>query len=359
MRGQIIKAGTKGNRTKKEAESNMNSIFKYELLDFCHKINGELYVFGAGECAKRLVPFLDGYGIRISNIIVSSMEDNLERINKFEIKSLQDLSFRESDGVVLALANDNPDIDIIRDELRARGIQPDNIYLQRVFFRTLTISDSGYDNGYFDNFNTLNDIGEKCGTDKSSKYHNYLSKYEFFLSRYHDQSITLLELGVLRGESLRMWKEFLRAGRIIGVDIDERCKRYEEERIHVLIGDLARREFVDQLTDFNPSVIVDDASHKWSHQVNALCTLFPTLCEGGVYILEDITTSFLEEGYDDASISAYDFCSAVSECVTGNTPLWKTNHRYEVSILSKQIEKVASAVEMISFIYGSCIIIKK
>lgn len=337
----------------------MNGDFKHELLAFCHKIKGKLYLFGAGECAKRLVPILDGYGIRISNIIVSSMEENLERINKVEIKCLQDLSICENDGVVIALANDTPDIDIIRNELVSRGIQPDHIYLQRVFFRALCISGSGYDNGYFDNIDVLNDIGEKCGTDKSSQYHNYLSKYEFFLSRYQDQPITLLELGVFRGESLRMWKEFLRAGRIIGVDIDERCKQYEEERINVLIGDLARQEFVAQLTDLNPSVIVDDASHKWSHQVNALCTLFPTLCEGGVYILEDITTSFLEDGYDDALISAYDFCSSVSECVTGNTPLLKTNHRYEVSIFSHQIEQVASAVEMISFIYGSCIIIKK
>ena len=205
----------------------------------------------------------------------------------------------------------------------------------------------------------LNALGEKYGTDKTAKHHNYLTKYDFYLEKYKDKSITLLELGVFKAASLRMWKDYFALGQIVGVDVDERCKQYSEERIDVLIGDLGKSEFVNFLTKLQPTVIVDDASHKWSHQINAICTLFPSLSNGGIYILEDLTTSFIEEGYNDSIISAYEFCAAISECVTGDTPLCKSNHRYEISLYSQEIEKIAAEVEMISFIHGSCLLIKK
>ena len=83
---------------------------------------------------------------------------------------------------------------------------------------------------------------------------------------------------------------------------------------------------------------------------------------GGVYILEDIITSFPSlsyQGFDDTVISAYDFCSAIAEAVTGNEHLRLDKNIYEVSMVKEEVEAIAKDVEMISFIWGSCIIVKR
>jgi RHS repeat-associated protein len=67
---------------------------------------------------------------------------------------------------------------------------------------------------------TLDEIGLKFGTDKSSIYHNYLSFYERFFERYRDEPIKLLEIGVAGGASLAMWNEYFPQALIVGADID-------------------------------------------------------------------------------------------------------------------------------------------
>jgi hypothetical protein len=60
-------------------------------------------------------------------------------------------------------------------------------------------------------------------------------------------------------------------------------------------------------------VIIDDASHFWSHQIIGFRTMFPQLPPNGVYIVEDIHTSFLKEeagsSYADHPESFWSFIS--------------------------------------------------
>ena len=50
-----------------------------------------------------------------------------------------------------------------------------------------------------------------------------------------------------------------------------------------------------------PNVILDDGSHVASHQLESFKVLFPLLQDGGIYIIEDIHTSYVpgefEGGY--------------------------------------------------------------
>ena len=54
---------------------------------------------------------------------------------------------------------------------------------------------------------TLDEIGLKYGTDKSSSHHHYLPFYETFMAPLRDAPITLLEIGVYQGASLRTWRK--------------------------------------------------------------------------------------------------------------------------------------------------------
>lgn len=210
--------------------------------------------------------------------------------------------------------------------------------------------------GYFSQYALLDQLGVKRATDKSSLIHNYLRKYEFFLQSLREESFTFLELGVFQGASIKMWHDYFPNAKIIGVDINPACKEFTGERKHILIADLSKQRSVEVLASLNPRVIIDDASHLWSHQIMALFTLFDRLPSGGIYILEDIGTSLdMEEypNYDDAPISAYDVLSQIAEVCTGKQKL-RVPIQYQ-----EEIEKIGQTVEMISFIQESCIIIKK
>jgi hypothetical protein len=52
---------------------------------------------------------------------------------------------------------------------------------------------------------TLDELGQKHGTDKASHAHNHLEAYDALLTPYRDRSpLTLIEIGVRDGASVRM-----------------------------------------------------------------------------------------------------------------------------------------------------------
>jgi hypothetical protein len=155
---------------------------------------------------------------------------------------------------------------------------------------------------------TLDELALRHGTDKSSRGHDYMRFYEFFLRGLKQEEFTFLELGVgppnKKGKSLLAWRDYFPKAQIVGVDKREDAKDVEDTRIRVEIGNCANRDFLQRLaSQYAPTVILDDASHKWSHQILALHTLFPGLPAGGIYIVEDLQTSFKpvsDRGYADS-----------------------------------------------------------
>lgn len=66
---------------------------------------------------------------------------------------------------------------------------------------------------------TLDEIGLKYNTDKSSRAHGYLDFYEKYFPK--DLQGRILEIGVMDGYSLKMWNEYYSKAEIIGIDIKE------------------------------------------------------------------------------------------------------------------------------------------
>lgn len=163
---------------------------------------------------------------------------------------------------------------------------------------------------------TLDRIAHEAGTDKRSEMHDYMRFYEALLSPYRDLEFTLLELGVGKpstgAPSLRSWAAFFPKARIVGFDITPDNAAHAGGRIEVEIGDASDPATLQRLAErWAPSIIVDDASHRWSHQITAVETLFPLLPPKGVMIVEDIHTSFIPSergrGFDDHAESFWDY----------------------------------------------------
>jgi hypothetical protein len=138
-------------------------------------------------------------------------------------------------------------------------------------------------------------IGIRRATDKSSLTGDYLRHYERIFTDFRNEAFTLLEIGVFRGGSVRTWEEFFANARIVGVDIDPSCRSYASERVRIEIGSQNDAGFLHQLAaKYQPSVIIDDGSHLASDVIFTFERLFPTLSQGGIYIIEDLHFHILE-----------------------------------------------------------------
>ena len=108
----------------------------------------------------------------------------------------------------------------------------------------------------------------------------------------------MLEIGVFRGGSLRMWKKFFHADSVIvGIDIDKNCQQYEiaDQQVYVRIGSQADADFLATVNkEFGPfDIILDDGSHKTYHQLASFTSLFrDALKDGGCYMVEDMHTNY-------------------------------------------------------------------
>lgn len=126
------------------------------------------------------------------------------------------------------------------------------------------------------------------------KWHHYFDIYHRHFESFRGRSPVVLELGVDHGGSLQMWKQYFGPGaRIVGVDIEPRCRQYEEDQISVLIGDQADRAFLAEVRRRLPRVdiLIDDGGHTMQQQIATFEELYAHVQPNGVYVCEDMHTS--------------------------------------------------------------------
>ncbi|HST18971.1 MAG TPA: class I SAM-dependent methyltransferase [Gaiellaceae bacterium] len=129
----------------------------------------------------------------------------------------------------------------------------------------------------------------------AAKWHHYLALYDRHVEPFRGTHVRLLELGVLHGGSLQLWRDYLGDQAVIhGIDIDERCATISEPGITVHVGDASDptllREVVREMGGID--ILIDDASHLSEHQIAAFEAIWPLLADDGIYICEDLHASY-------------------------------------------------------------------
>lgn len=128
------------------------------------------------------------------------------------------------------------------------------------------------------------------------KWWHYFEIYDAFFHKYRNKPVKMLEIGVFRGGSLQMWKDYFgKDALIIGIDLNPECKLLEEERIEICIGSQDDPEFLrsvsEEYGDFD--IVLDDGSHMMQHQITSFECLFPRVKDGGLYLCEDLHSSYI------------------------------------------------------------------
>lgn len=162
---------------------------------------------------------------------------------------------------------------------------------------------------------TLNDIGLKYDADKSSRFHHYLDFYQKHLPG-RDFSGRLLEIGVMDGLSMKMWREYYPNAEIVGIDIKDMSFMHNDdwqvpESVKLLQVDGTKPSELKPLGNFD--IIIDDGSHYWSHQQKSFKRLYYNqLNKGGFYIIEDLWTSEIDF-YADSKLNTKEYLNQLKK----------------------------------------------
>lgn len=127
------------------------------------------------------------------------------------------------------------------------------------------------------------------------KWNHYFEIYDRHLKHLRDKKINILEIGISHGGSLQMWENYFNGNATIyAVDINPECKKLESENIKIFIGSQEDETFLKKLRASIPpiDVLIDDGGHTMKQQITTFNNLFDHVAEDGIYICEDLHTSY-------------------------------------------------------------------
>lgn len=161
---------------------------------------------------------------------------------------------------------------------------------------------------------TLNDLGLKYGTDKSSSFHDYLRIYERYLEPMRETAKKVLEIGIAGGNSLWMWRQYFPYAQIFGIDHNRHfvdAMFNKDPLIQAEFGEATDPAFwqrFGELWGHQWDFICDDGGHFSSQIIPAWNGAWPLLRQGGIYICEDLHAIWANE----SGHAAFDFFEEIS-----------------------------------------------
>lgn len=130
------------------------------------------------------------------------------------------------------------------------------------------------------------------------KWRHYFEIYDRHFSRYRGRPVNIVEIGVYKGGSLQMWKHYFGTqAHIYGIDIDPACQAFAEPQVEILIGSQEDPSFLRSVKERIPmiDILIDDGGHTMRQQIVTFEELFPHVAPDGVYLCEDLHTSYWRE----------------------------------------------------------------
>ena len=149
----------------------------------------------------------------------------------------------------------------------------------------------------------------------SRKHIKYFKIFDDLFSKYINKKITFVEIGIASGGSLLLWRRFFgNKARIIGIDLNPECKKYEENGIEVFIGDQGNPKFWKYFFKKvgKVDIILDDGGHTNKQQIVTAVSCIPNINDNGILVCEDTHTSYMKAFNNP---NKYSFINFVKKCI--------------------------------------------
>ncbi len=123
------------------------------------------------------------------------------------------------------------------------------------------------------------------------KWPHYLDIYEEHFHRYRNTDVRFLEIGVGRGGSQELWREYFGPdAHILCLDIEDLSARVDPQVSTFYQGDQTDPAVLQRILDEHGplDIVVDDGSHISRHIIGSFEYLYPRMAPDGVYVVEDL-----------------------------------------------------------------------
>lgn len=216
---------------------------------------------------------------------------------------------------------------------------------------------------YPDEYQILDEIALRSGADKGSNYHNYTEVYSQYFAPFKEKPIKFLEIGIYKGSSVKMWEEYLKNADLHFMDITLQAVEYHSKRSHYHLcnqeSPVELRQFIKTVGgDFD--IILDDGGHTMNQQITSFKILFPYVKSGGMYIIEDLHTSYWNFYGGNSPHSAINFLKTLIDEV--NFIGARTSRASHINIpedIRKELNIYKELIYSIHFYDSIAIIIKR
>lgn len=183
----------------------------------------------------------------------------------------------------------------------------------------------------------LASLAAKYGTDKVH-HHNYVHFYDLCFAKWRDTEIRLLEIGVQKGASIRMWLEYFPKALVYGVDIED-CPEPVDPRYRFCRGDQGNTEFWRKvIQDHGGSfhIVIDDGSHRSDGIIPTFEALWPHVRSGGYYCIEDLYCAYRPAYQVPGWQTSMDFVKSLLDDINNGTRgIVSLEFSHELAILLK------------------------
>ena len=124
-------------------------------------------------------------------------------------------------------------------------------------------------------------------------YHKYITNfYSEKFSKFKNENINILEIGVLYGDSLKLWDDFFINARIYGADIQNIIRHNYSDKVSLIFENAYSEEFLEKMKTNNLyfDIIIEDGPHTLDTQFFFLSRFGEILKkqQGSMLILEDV-----------------------------------------------------------------------
>lgn len=160
----------------------------------------------------------------------------------------------------------------------------------------------------------------------STKWEKYFPIYEKLFSKYKNKSIVFVEIGIAEGGSLKIWKKFFgKKAKIIGIDLNPKCKKFKTKGIDVFIGSQSDPKFWKKFFKKvgKVDIILDDGGHTNKQQILTVLNTIKNIKNGGKLIIEDTHASYMSSFGNPNKFSFINFAKKVIDEVNYTFPFEK------------------------------------
>ena len=213
----------------------------------------------------------------------------------------------------------------------------------------------------------LEKCAKKGGTDKQINDNFYTPHYEIYFEKIRHENLKIIEFGVGKGQSIKMLELYFPNSMIYGVD-KAKCSKTFGDNVSILNGDLDNNNFIEKVileTGGEFDIIIEDAEHHMYQQQQLFKTFFKHVKDGGIYIIEDLGTSYFSHrflgGYKKEG-TTIEFLKEKIDCV--NVPFFKrTNIDYKIEpyvldFIEEPLSFDEENIYSMHFYKGLCLIFK-